>query len=114
MNGAPALLLDRRPTLAMQQPEGDVRLAGSRLRRRRQADGDVDKPEAHGSIPGCAHLQVKSYRGRPGFALPQLVPAVTFTPWPAPGRSRICGGTRSRPRIPTPRTCTRWTGNGSG
>ena len=42
---APALLLDRRQALAVEQAERDVRLAGGGLRRRREADGDADEPE---------------------------------------------------------------------
>ena len=52
---APALLLDRRQALAVQQPEGDVRLARSRLRRRREPDGDAHETEAQRSVPGDAH-----------------------------------------------------------
>src|SRR4029079_17264386 len=36
--GAPALSLDRREVLAVQEAERDVRLAGGRLRRRREPD----------------------------------------------------------------------------
>ncbi len=46
VRGAPALLLDRRQAFAVQQPERDVRLAGSRLGRRGKPDGDADEPEA--------------------------------------------------------------------
>src|SRR4051812_41011093 len=46
VHGAPPLLLDRRAALAVKHPERDIRLAGSRLRRRREADGDVDETEA--------------------------------------------------------------------
>ena len=64
---APALLLDRRQALPVQQPERDVRLPGSRLRRRRETDGDADEPEAQRSVPGRAHappvpLQAQSRR----------------------------------------------------
>src|SRR5205823_8692910 len=51
VEGAPALLLDRRQALVVQHPEGHVRLPRSRLRRRREADGDVDESEADRSVP---------------------------------------------------------------
>ena len=44
---APALLLDRCEALAVQHAELHVRLPGRRCRRRREADGDADEPEAH-------------------------------------------------------------------
>ena len=53
--GAPALLLDRRQALAVEQPERNVRLARGGLRRRREADGDADEPEGQGSVPGRTH-----------------------------------------------------------
>ena len=71
---APALLLDRRQALAVQQLELDVRLARRRRRRRREPDGDVDEAEADRSVPGCAHVQEKS-RGMAGFALAARPPA---------------------------------------
>ncbi len=46
VDGAPALLLDRRQALAVQQAERDVRLPRSRRRRGREPDGDVDEAEA--------------------------------------------------------------------
>ena len=52
---APALLLDRRLALSMKKAERDVRLPGRRLRRRRQADGDADQPEADRAVPGSSH-----------------------------------------------------------
>src|SRR5204863_429590 len=52
---APALLLDRRLALAMEQPERDVRLPCGRLRRRSESDGDVDQPEADRAVPGRPH-----------------------------------------------------------
>ena len=42
----PALLLDRRGALTVQHAERHIRLAGDRLRRRREANGDVDESEA--------------------------------------------------------------------
>ena len=53
--GAPALLLDRRQALAVQQTERDVRLAGGRLGGRRQTDRDRDQAEGEGSVPGDPH-----------------------------------------------------------
>src|SRR5439155_414300 len=53
--GAPALVLDRRPALAVQHPERHVRLPGSRLRGQGHPDGDVDQTEADGSVPDCLH-----------------------------------------------------------
>ena len=46
VNRAPALLLDRRLTLAVQHPEGHVGLARGRSRRGRKPDRDVDEAEA--------------------------------------------------------------------
>ena len=43
---APALLLDRRRALAVEEPERDVRLPRGGLRRRGEADGDRDETEA--------------------------------------------------------------------
>ena len=64
---APALLLDRRQTLAMQHPELHVGLPSGRRRRRREPDGDADESEADRSVPGCAH-RVRIL-GRTGSAL---------------------------------------------
>src|SRR5436190_11093147 len=55
VRGAPALLADRRPTLAMKRAEADVRLLRLRRRRESQANGDVDQAERDGSIPDRAH-----------------------------------------------------------
>src|SRR5262249_7691951 len=57
VDGAPALLLDRGQTGAVQHPELHVRLPGSGRGGRRQPDGDVDEAEADRSVPGCAHIQ---------------------------------------------------------
>jgi hypothetical protein len=43
---APALLLDRRLALAVQQSEGDVGLTCGRLRRGSEPDGNRDEAEA--------------------------------------------------------------------
>ena len=43
---APALLLDGRRALAVEEPEGDVGLAGGRLRRGGEPHGDGDEAEA--------------------------------------------------------------------
>ena len=55
MLGTPALLLDRGLAFAVQKPERNVRLAGCRLRRGREPDGDADETEAQGTVPGGAH-----------------------------------------------------------
>ena len=51
VNGAPALLLDRRAALAMERAEGHVLPLG----RESEANGDVDEAEADGSVPDRAH-----------------------------------------------------------
>ena len=47
VRGAPALLPDRRPALAMERAEADVRLLRLRSRREGQADRDVDQAEGN-------------------------------------------------------------------
>ena len=53
--GTPALLLDRRKALAVQQAERDVRLPRGRLRGGRGADEDAHEAEAQRSVPADAH-----------------------------------------------------------
>ena len=48
-------MLDRGLAFAVQKPEQNVRLAGCRLRRGREPDGDADETEAQGTVPGGAH-----------------------------------------------------------
>ena len=78
VNRAVALLLDRRPAFAVQQPERHVRLAGGRLRSGREADRDVDEAEADVAVPGCTHVLPEVYVGQPVFALASRVPADMF------------------------------------
>ena len=55
VDGAPALLLDRRQALTVQHPELHVRLPRRRRGRRREPDRNADEPEADRSVPRCAH-----------------------------------------------------------
>src|SRR5207244_1325909 len=48
---APALLLDRRPALAMQRAEGDVAALG----RQREPDRDADQAKGDGAVPDRPH-----------------------------------------------------------
>ena len=66
VEGAPALLLDRRAALAVQRPEGHV-LA---LLRDGEPDRDVDQAEVDGAVPDRAHESQKSLAG-PGTFSPQ-------------------------------------------
>src|SRR5438445_6335017 len=70
---APALLLDRGHALAVQLPEGNVRLPGRRLRGQREPDRDVDQAEADGSVPDRAHGETELY-------LDRRFPPVVFSP----------------------------------
>src|SRR5262249_8821390 len=116
---APALLLDRRPALAVEQPERHVGLTGSRLRRRREADRNVHEPEAHRSVPRSAHepsslpwdVRVSTC---PSVFLQarRSIRSSTLEAWQEPGRSRTSGGMRSWPIMPIRPTFTRWTASG--
>src|SRR5262249_37016901 len=74
VDGAPALLLDRRQALAVQHPELDVRLPCRGRGRGSQPDRDADESEADRSVPGCAHGG-SLRRGMPLFASGKRAPA---------------------------------------
>ena len=76
----------------MQEPERDVRLAGCRLRRRRETNGDADEPEGQRSVPGGAHELLRRF-GEPPHSAPEI-PSCT------PGSSRL-------PDVSTDRTIAR-------
>ena len=104
---APALLLDRRHALAVEQPEGHVRLACGRLRRRSEPDGDAHETEAERTVPGDAHVPPQFY-GREGRIRagaraslrgppPDRTTASTvFGGWPGTGRFLGSGARRDR------------------